>query len=260
MKVVGIIQARMSSRRLPNKVLLPLCDEPVLAHVVKRTRACPLIDDVWIATSTEKSDDLISKWARENNVKCYRGSLDDVLDRYVKTAKIANADAVVRITADCPAIDPEVITKVVEGFIKGDFDYYGLAGSFPDGLDCSVFSYLALERAWREAKLPSEREHVGPYIQNHSDYFKLGELCLFDGTGIGHHRWTLDEPEDYHLLKLIFNSFQPGHIFKTREIIEIFKLNPSWISINNKINRNEGYQYSLQKDNMIDNQKFNMNI
>jgi spore coat polysaccharide biosynthesis protein SpsF (cytidylyltransferase family) len=248
MKVVGIIQARMSSRRLPNKVLLPLGGEPVLAHVIKRTRACTLIDEVWIATSSEETDSVISKWAQDNDVNCYQGSLDDVLDRYVRAAKISNADAVVRITADCPAIDPDVITEVVGGFINGEFDYFGLAGSFPDGLDCSVFSCSSLEKAWKKATLPSEREHVGPFIQNHPELFKLGSLHLFDSAGIGHHRWTLDEPEDYIFLSHIFNAFPEGYMFKTNEILELLKENPNWISINKKIIRNEGYELSLEND------------
>ena len=251
MRVVGIIQARMSSRRLPNKVLLPLAGQPVLAHVVKRTRACQLIDEVWVATSTDASDNTIVEWAAEFGVRCVRGRLNDVLDRYVQTARMVKADAVVRITADCPALDPEVLTEVVRGFVYGAYDLYGLSGEFPDGLDCSVFSTKALERAWAEAKLPSEREHVGPYIEKHPELFKLGGLNKFDGKSLGHHRWTLDEPEDYELLKRIFDSFPPETIFQTKDMLNLFTQQPDWLQINKHIGRNEGYARSLQNDKTV---------
>jgi spore coat polysaccharide biosynthesis protein SpsF len=248
MRIVGIIQARMSSRRLPNKVILPLAGQPVLAHVVKRTRACPLIDDVWVATSTDPSDDAIENWAEGFGVSCTRGSLNDVLDRYVHAARLAKADAVVRITADCPALDPQILTEVVQGFVFGLYDLYGLSGEFPDGLDCSVFSMAGLERAWAEAMLPSEREHVGPYIEKHPELFKLGGLNKFDGRGLGHHRWTLDEPEDYKLLTRIFDSFPPETIFQTEDVLDLFRKSPDWLQINKHIVRNVGYVRSLEED------------
>jgi len=251
MRIVGIIQARLSSRRLPNKVLLPLAGEPVLSHVVRRTRACPLIHEVWVATSTDPSDDAIQEWARGFGENCARGSLNDVLDRYVQTARVAKADAVVRITADCPALDPRILTEVVEGFTSGSYDLYGLSGEFPDGLDCSVFSIKALEWAWAEAKLPSEREHVGPYIEKHPELFKLGGLRKFDGMGLGQHRWTLDEPEDYELLTKIFDSFASGAIFQAQDILDLLRINPDWLEINKQIGRNEGYARSLQEDKAI---------
>jgi spore coat polysaccharide biosynthesis protein SpsF len=251
MRVVGIIQARMSSRRLPSKVLLPLAGEPVLAHVVKRTRACPLIEEVWVATSTDPSDDAIEEWARGYGVNCARGSLNDVLDRYVQTARVAKADAVVRITADCPALDSDVLTEVVRGFVSGSYDLFGLTGEFPDGLDCSVFSTKALERAWAEAKLPSEREHVGPYIEKHPELFKLGGLNKFEGMGLGHHRWTLDEPEDYELLTRIFDSFPPDTIFQANDVLNLLRSNPNWLEINKQIRRNEGYARSLEEDKAV---------
>ena len=248
MRVVGIIQARMSSTRLPGKVLLPLAGEPVLAHVVARTRACPLIDEVWVATSIDKSDDAIESWCQAENIRCYRGSLLDVLDRYVQAARLAKADAVVRITADCPALDPQLLTEVVQGFVSGKYDLYGLSGEFPDGLDCSVFSMGALDRAWAEAKLPSEREHVGPYVEGHPELFKLGGLRKFDGMDLGRHRWTLDEPEDYELLTRIFDSFPPKTIFQAKDVLDLFTQQPEWLQINKHIGRNEGYVRSLEED------------
>ena len=164
MRVIAIIQARMSSTRLPGKVLMPLAGQPVLGHVVERIRACQTIADVVVATSSDATDDDIEAWCKSVGVSCYRGSLNDVLDRYYQAGLLHAADAVVRITADCPAIDPTIVDEVVHGYLAGGYEFYGLAGEFPDGLDCTVFAFSALARAWREAALPSEREHVGPYI------------------------------------------------------------------------------------------------
>lgn len=245
--VVAIIQARMSSTRLPGKVLLALVDKPVLEHVVRRIQVCKTITKVVVATSTDQTDDAIQAWCEQEEISHYRGSLDDVLDRYYQAAKIYRADGVVRITADCPAIDPAIVDEVVTGFWAGGYDYYGLSGEFPDGLDCTVFSFAALERAWHEAKLKSEREHVGPYIEKHPELFKIGGLKKF--TGLSHHRWTLDEPRDYKFLQAIFaRLYREGTPFRASEVLELLEKEPELIAINSNIIRNEGYLKSLAED------------
>ena len=205
MKVVAIIQARMSSSRLPGKVLMPLANKPVLAHIVERLSYCKMIDKIVVATTNEVSDDLVADYCEYNNIDCYRGSLEDVLDRYYQTAKIHHADPIVRITGDCPVIDPVVVDAVITGYLSGEYDCYGLGGEFPDGLDCTVFSFSAIEKAWKEAKLQSEREHVGPYIENNPHLFRNGALELFQG--LSQQRWTLDELNDYELLSKIFLNY-----------------------------------------------------
>src|SRR5688500_14766459 len=200
--VVAIVQARMGSTRLPGKVLMPLAGKPVLAHVVERLSCCRTLSATVVATTTEKADDKVAALCASSNVPCYRGSMSDVLDRYYQAALAHSAAIVVRITADCPAIDPTIVDEVVAGFLAGGYDYYGLSGEFPDGLDCTVFSFAALELAWREAKLSSEREHVGPFMEKHPELFKIGGYYKF--TGLSHHRWTLDEPRDYEFLQIIF--------------------------------------------------------
>jgi spore coat polysaccharide biosynthesis protein SpsF len=245
--IVAVIQARMSSSRLPGKVLMPLAGKPVLEHVVCRIRACTTISQVVIATSTDQTDDVIQAWCDNAGVTCYRGSLEDVLDRYYQTAKIHQADAVVRITADCPIIDPTIVDEVVNEYIARGYDYYGLSGEFPDGLDCTVFAVTALERAWREAKLPSEREHVGPYIENHPELFKSGGLNKF--TGLSHHRWTLDEPRDYVFLQAIFaRLYRETSPFLASEVLALLDNKPELMDINSNIIRNEGYLKSLMED------------
>ena len=237
----------MSSTRLPGKVLLPLAGKPVLEHVVGRIQTCTTITEVVVATSTDQADDAIHAWCDQVAVNCYRGSLDDVLDRYYQAGRRSHADAVVRITADCPAIDPTIVDEVVTGFLTGGYEFYGLSGEFPDGLDCTVFAFSALERAWREAMLPSEREHVGPYIEKHPELFKGGGLNKF--SGLSHHRWTLDEPRDYEFLETVFSRlYREETPFLASEVLALLKQEPALLSINSDIIRNEGYLKSLIED------------
>ena len=248
MNTVAIIQARMSSSRLPGKVLLPLMGKPVLEHVVSRLKYATSLNEIFIATSTEADDDAIELWAKSNASPYYRGSLNDVLDRYYHAASFYKADTVVRITADCPVIDPYIVDEVVFGFKKGAFDAYGLSGEFPDGLDCQVFSFSALEKAWKEATLPSEREHVGPYIEKtHPELFKLGGLEKF--SDLGHLRWTLDEERDYEFLNQIYEElYVADSLFVTDDILNLLKRRPELSEINSQITRNAGYLKSLEME------------
>ncbi|MFY7867781.1 cytidylyltransferase domain-containing protein [Roseateles sp.] len=246
-RTVAIVQARMSSTRLPGKVLMPLAGRPVLAHVVERLQQCKTLDEIVIATSDDISDDAIQRWCEDHRIHCFRGNLHDVLDRYFQAAKQFSASAVVRITADCPALDPAIVDEVVQGFHAGDYDFYGLAGEFPDGLDCTVFAFRALERAWREATLPSQREHVGPYIEKQPDLFKNGGLHKF--LGLSHLRWTLDEERDYRFLQAVFERLdQPGRPFSAQDVLALLEREPQLQELNQHIIRNEGYLKSLAAD------------
>lgn len=249
MNVVAIVQARMGSTRLPGKVLMPLAGRPVLAHVVQRLRACRSLHGIAVATSTDASDDPIAHWCDAHGVRCVRGSLHDVLDRYHQAASALGADAVVRITADCPALDPAIVDEVVRGFVAGDYDFYALLGEFPDGLDCSVFAARALARAWREATLPSQREHVGPYIEHQPQLFRNGGLYKFQG--LGHLRWTLDEPRDLVFLQQVFERLDRGPDappFGAADVLALLAREPMLCAINAEIVRNAGYLKSLQDD------------
>ena len=238
----------MSSTRLPGKVLLPLAGREVLAHVLDRLSVCEAIDDVVVATSDQPSDDVLAQWCDRRGVPIFRGSLDDVLDRYYKCALLTRADAVVRITADCPALDPTIVDDVVRGFLAGNFDLFYLAGEFPDGLDCAVFSFFAIERAWREALLKSEREHVGPYVVNHPESFHLGSMEKF--SGMAHHRWTLDEPRDLVFLQAVFERLQrpDGKPFLAADILDLLEREPELLGANQGIIRNEGLIKSIAAD------------
>ncbi len=252
LKNIAIIQARMSSTRLPGKVLLPLSGKPVLEHVIQRVRHCKLVDKVVVATTLHDSDDLIEDWCKKNNVEYYRGSLEDVLDRYYQVASLYKAENILRITADCPAIDPGIIDDVIEKYHKGNFDFYGLSGEFPDGLDCTMFSFNALETAWKNSKLQSEREHVGPYIVNHPELFVIGGYEKFQK--LDHIRLTLDEPNDYELLTNIFSAlYESDNFFGIQSILNLLESNPDLLEINSKIIRNEGYLKSILNDIKVNN-------
>ena len=249
MKVIAIVQARMNSARLPGKVLMPLANKPVLAHIIERLSYCKLVENILIATSHEDSDDSIAEYCENNNIDYYRGSLDDVLDRYYQAAKTYHAETILRITADCPVIDPIVVDAVIAGYLSNKYDLYGLGGEFPDGLDCTVFSFTALEKAWKRAKLKSEREHVCPYIEKNPQMFNNGMLELF--RGLDKHRWTLDMPSDYKLLSKIFDQlYREQSPFLTHEILQFIQRNPKLQAINSDIVRNEGYQKSIQEENI----------
>src|SRR5436190_2821698 len=175
MKTVAIIQARMASTRLPGKVLADIEGRPLLQEVIERVARAKTLDLVAIATSDTQPDDRIVEFCKDNRTAYFRGSLDDVLDRFKMAAAYFGADVIVRLTADCPLLDPEVIDKVVKVFQEEDCDYAAnvIECTYPDGLDTEVFGYQALRRAWQEAQLKSEREHVTPYIRNHPEVFRL---------------------------------------------------------------------------------------
>lgn len=248
MRIVCIVQARMSSTRLPGKVLLPLAGRAVLAHVLERLSCCLTISEVVVATSVDASDDVLAQWCLDQGVRLFRGSLNDVLDRYYRCALSYQAQAVVRITADCPALDPTVVDEVVQRFQAGEYDLFYLGGEFPDGLDCAVFSFSALQRTWREAQLPSEREHVGPYVVKHPEWFHIGHLDKF--KGLSHHRWTLDEPRDLAFLQSVFERLQrpDGRPFLTQDLLDLLHREPELFQVNEGIVRNEGLVKSLAAD------------
>jgi len=249
LKNLAIIQARMSSTRLPGKVLLPLSDKPVLEHVIQRVRNCKLVDKVVVATTVHDSDDIIEDWCKKKNFEYYRGSLEDVLDRFYKVASQFKAENILRITADCPVIDSGIIDEVIEKYHEGNFDFYGLSGEFPDGLDCTMFSFKALETAWKNAKLQSEREHVGPYMVNHPELFAIGGYEKF--KNLAHLRLTLDDPRDYQLLSTIFKKlYDIDNFFNHEMIINLLNESPELLKINSEIIRNEGYVKSILNDKL----------
>ncbi len=247
MKIGAIVQARLNSKRLPRKVLLHLAGKPALWHVLNRLKHCKKLDTVILATSTDKEDRKLKDVADLLNINSFFGSINDVLSRYYYAAKEYNLDVIVRITGDCPLIDPSIVDEIVENYKRDQYDYYGLSGDFPDGLDVSVFSFKALEIAFKEAKLPSQREHVVMFFEKNNDRFKLGFYEKFQDKG--DYRWTLDEPEDYEFLKAVFNElYNEEKVFNYEGIFALLERKPELMKINKHIIRNEGYLKSLEED------------
>ena len=251
MRTVAIIQARMQATRLPGKVLADLEGKPVLRRVVDRARRASTLDAVVVATSDNPADDVLAGFCREFGTDCFRGSRDDVLDRYRRAAECFQAEVVVRLTADCPLLDPQVIDRVVRAYGQGEFDYVSnaLECTYPDGLDTEVFSYKSLERAWREARRQSEREHVSSYITRHPELFRLHNvLCDEDLSDL---RWTVDEPEDLEFVRAVYRGCGPGP-FGMSEVLRLLQEQPQLIEINRRFKRNEGYARSLREDRVME--------
>lgn len=250
MKTVALIQARMSSSRLPGKVLEDICGQPMLWRVVDRAKQTRQVDLVAVITSTHAADDSVERLCKENNIPYFRGSLDDVLDRYYQAAIHFQVDNVVRLTADCPLLDPKIIDKVVKTFHQGGFDYVSnsLECTYPDGLDTEIFRFAALERAWKEARLTSEREHVTPYIFKHPELFRLG--LVKHEKDLSALRWTVDTPRDLEFVRTIYNFFKDVE-FGMDDILKLLKAHPEITKINSGQQRNEGFQKSLQEDTEV---------
>jgi glutamate-1-semialdehyde aminotransferase/spore coat polysaccharide biosynthesis protein SpsF (cytidylyltransferase family) len=243
--IVAVIQARMGSTRLPGKSLADLCGQPMLWHVVRRTQAAKLLQKVVVATSGQPSDDQIAAFCEHAGIPCFRGSEDDVLDRFYRAAQAHSADTVVRVTADCPLIDPAVIDRVVARFQHGDCDYVSntLRYTYPDGLDTEVFSFSALERAWREARKPAEREHVTPYLR--SGKFRSANVESDAPVAPAQHRWAVDHPSDLDFVRKIYRAFSRNGHFGLREVLKLLAERPDLAAIQAETISNEGYYRSL---------------
>lgn len=241
--MLAIIQARMASTRLPGKMLADIDGQPMLWHVVNRTMRSSRVDRLIVATSVNSGDDPIVQFCARNNIDCFRGSEDDVLDRFYQAAKAAKADSVIRITGDCPLLDSSLLDEVARIYTTGDFDYVtnSLRYTYPDGLDVEVFSYKALERAWTEAKSSREREHVVSYFK-YSGKFKITNVDNPKGAVGEKYRWSVDEPVDLEFVREVYSRLSKGKNFDfgMDEVLNLLCENPEITDINTGINRNEG--------------------
>ena len=239
MKVVAIIQARMGSTRLAGKVMMKLQNKTVLEHVIIRVRQSKLVNQIVIATTNNIEDNQIVDQAKQMSVDYFRGSEEDVLSRYYYAAKKNNADIVVRITSDCPIIDPRIIDEMLEKFIgiykKEGIDYMSntLQQSFPRGLDVEIFTFNTLVRAYNEGKQKYEREHVTPYIYMNLDKFKVANFT--NKVDHSNYRWTLDTKEDFELINIIYQKLYYNNIFLYQDVIELFNKNPYLFEINKDV-------------------------
>ena len=241
-KTAAIIQARMGSTRLPGKVMKDLKGKPVLWHVIKRVKQAENIDQIIIATTTHKRDTIIFEKAKEWGVNAYQGSEEDVLARYYEAANKYEIDTVIRITSDCPLVDPQVIDEIVEYYNNDEYTLVTNAGSdlnnrtYPRGLDTEVFSFEVLEKAYNKAEKKYQREHVTPYIyENYDDiyYYKSNK-------DLSNYRLTLDTKEDFKLIKVLYDKLYNGnHDFYLNEIIKVLNKNKELLKINQKIKQKE---------------------
>ena len=232
MRIVGIVQARMGSTRLPGKVLMDMGGKTVLARVVSRLRRAALVDEIVVATTNSEADDVIVRECRGLTVPFFRGSENDLLDRYYHAALECSAEVVVRVTSDCPLIDPDLVDKTIRVFQDRHADYASnvFPRTYPRGLDTEVFAMVALERNWREAHQPHQREHVTPYFYEHPEIFRL--TSLRGQTDYSQHRWTLDTAADLELLRTIHAHFDNRDDFAWREAIEVMEREPELAELN----------------------------
>lgn len=244
-----IIQARMGSSRLPGKVLMKIDSQhTILEFVINQLKSSNLIDQIVIATTNLKEDDEIEKFSCKMNVKCFRGNTTNVLDRYFKCAKKFNFSTIVRITADCPLIDPQIVDKVIMKFNEGHFDYVSnkLNRTFPQGTETEVFSFKSFTQVWHKAKNLSEREHVTPYYYT-NNFFKIASIQ--HTNNISNLRWTIDRINDLNFIQKVVSLIESRPIL-LHHILDVLSTNPNLIEINKDHIIDEGYKKSVKNETL----------
>ena len=253
MKYLSMIQARCGSTRLPNKVLKDLCGKPALQRMVERVQKSKIVDEVMVVTSIELNNLPILKLCSELGIRVGVGSENDVLDRFYQTAKLLKPEYVIRLTADCPCFDAELLDMALSEMDE-DTDYMGMMSeSFADGLDLEIMKFSALEKSWKEANHSFEREHVTQYIVRHPEKFKLQDFMSPIGD-FGDNRWTVDEAEDFKVVQCIYEHFTNtdlGENFNYKDILAFLNENPEIKDINKMYARNEGLQKSIKEDHVV---------
>ena len=247
--ILGIIQARMSSTRLPGKVLKPILGRPMVALQIERLNRCKRLDKLVVATSIQPDDRPIVDLCQKLEVASYIGNLENVLDRFYQAAKKYQADHIVRLTGDCPLIDPEFIDILISFYMEQRCDYasYCRPPTLPDGLDAEIFSFEALEETWRRAEGPYELEHVVPYIIRHPERFSIANWEY--SVNLSNLRWTVDEPEDFELVRQVFEQLYPKNpAFDTKDILRLLEERPELKTINMHIKRNIGAEKAKQEE------------
>jgi len=247
--IIAILQARMGSSRLPNKVLRKIKGKTLLELYINRVKQSRLIDKIVTATTTKSEDDVIEETVKKLDIDCFRGSENDLLDRYYRCAQKYHASVVVRITPDDPFVDYEVIDRAIQIFKDNQVDFVTnhFEPTYPEGLDVEVYSIHALEKSWKEAKLLSEREHVFPYIKNNHDKFNI--INFKQEKDHSHLRWTIDHECDYEMTKIIYDHlYEKTPIFLQEDILQLLEKHPEISEINAHIKRKEGVNRTKAND------------
>jgi len=250
-KVVAAVQARMSSTRLPGKVMKEILGRPIIWHIVNRLKQAKLVNQVIIATTNTSEDRVIADFAKDNEIDCYAGSEDDIVDRLYQAARQAKADALVRITADCPLVDPAIVDRITKLFLDGrgkyDFVSNTRPPTYPDGLDTEVFSFIALEKIWQEVTNKFKREWIVTNFWEHPETYHLGNIT--NDKDLSALRWTVDYPDDFEFVREIYERlFKPDKVFLMQDILDLLKKNPELLKINQGHARNEGYTEAKKTD------------
>lgn len=247
--MLAIVQARMSSTRLAGKVLRSIGGEPLLALMLKRLKRCRTLDRLIVAIPEKPADIPIRKYLKRAQIACFCGDENDVLDRFYQAARKNPPEHIIRFTADSPLIDPRWVDRLVSFYLsgRGRFDYATFGLSFPEGQNAEIFSWESLQTAWARAKLPSEREHVTAYIWKRPKMFSLYRMELPERYD--HMRWTVDEPEDLRLVRILIRRLGTRGARPTmEEIIRFLSDHPALAALNGRIQRNEGYAISRKRD------------
>ncbi len=254
MKTLAILQARISSTRLPGKVLLPILGKPMLLRQIERLKRGSGYDELIVATSDDPSDDGLATICENYGIECFRGSLNNLLDRIVRAARPYRPEAVVRLTGDCPLADHVLIDQVINYFYVGNYDYFSNCNppTFPDGLDVEVIRFSCLEQAHRETRLPSNHERFPAWIYYHPAWiyyhpekFRVGNFV--NELDLSHLRWTVDEPEDLEFVRSVYEKLYPTKPnFTTADILDLVTKCPDLQAINSGFERNEGLKKSLE--------------
>jgi spore coat polysaccharide biosynthesis protein SpsF len=241
MKIVATIEARMTSTRLPGKVLLPVLGKPMLHYLIQRLRAAPSIQAIVLATTTNATDDALAGFAEEEGVLVYRGSEDDVMGRVIGAGEAAGGDVIVEITGDCPIIDPDIVEQAIRMFRQNAGAAYvsnGHIRSYPDGMDTQVFRLETLKRSAAMTNAPLDREHVTLHIRNHPELFRAVHMVAPPSLHWPELGLTLDEPADYRLLSKIIETLAPANpLFSCLDTLRLLRKNPYWVAINSDVTR-----------------------
>lgn len=241
----------MTSTRFPGKVLKEVMGRPLLSYQIERLKEVRGLEKIIVATTTNKEDNPIVEFCQKTGIDYYRGSENDVLDRYYQTAKKFGVEHVMRITADCPLIDPLICNRVIDEYFNSGADYVHTGPTFAEGVDCEILSFKALEKAWHEAKLKSEREHLTLYIHNHPELFKKNTLT--NATNDSKYRFTVDELEDFVVVKAILeNLYSTSYqLFTINEIKNFLDAHQDIFMLNAHVTRNQGILKSVKEDSMV---------
>ncbi len=245
MKVCAIVQARMNSSRLPGKVLKKVLDRPLLEYELERLKRARLVNEIVVATSDRPGDDVLEAFCADRRILCVRGPEEDVLARFYQAASLRAADVVVRVTGDCPLVDPEVVYRTVQMLLEGAdrYDYVCnfFPRSFPRGLDCEALPFRVLENVWKKVSDKKEREHVTSHIYTRPLEFRIGNIGNTPDRSA--HRWTVDTPEDFDLIEKILIALYPVKpAFNFKDVLELLSAHPEWAGINQSVQQKSLYE------------------